>query len=64
MIHRRDYRPVTPDDISTAIRMLGIERRSDRQVMNLKEAHDNIDMFASAVISAACEQVIRERNPQ
>ncbi len=62
MIHRRDYRPVEDHDIESAIRGLHLGQHSTVQLKRLKEEHDAIDMFASAVISAACQRLMDEND--
>jgi hypothetical protein len=54
-------RPITNDDLWSAIRGLGMYRMERAELTALVEHHGNVDLFASRVIAEAARQVLAAR---
>jgi hypothetical protein len=64
MIEQRrpaDYRPITDDDIASAARGLGLERRDTAHLKATLECHTGLNAFASAVIVKAVQAELERR---
>jgi hypothetical protein len=59
--YRRDFRPMTSDDILSATRGLELHRKTDDEIRELIRAHSEIDKFASKVIQEACGRELDAR---
>lgn len=60
-LYRRDYRPMSTEDILSARRGLELHLKTEDELRALIEAHREIDMFASKVIQEACERELDGR---
>lgn len=54
-------RQITPDDIASSTRGLGLGLASKRELERKIKQHSHSDLFASKVITAACREQLANR---
>lgn len=59
--HGRDHRHIREEDKASAKRGLSLAERTNRELKELRGAHMDIPAFASAVIVAACTDILVQR---